>query len=470
MTAREEVDLGVRPGGGDQRRGVGWWPLTAIVAAVFMLMLDATVVTVALPQMQHSLHTGLPGLQWVLNAYTLAMAAFQLTAGALADRLGRRRSFLAGVLVFAAASLACALAPTAGALIAARVVQGLAGAVMFATTLALIAQCYQGRDRGTAFGVRGAAAGVAVVLGPVVGGLLVSGLGWRWVFGVNLPVAAVTLVIAWRWLPRHEELDRGRRLDLGGPVWLAAGLTLLILGLLRGGQDGWTAAPVLALLAGAVAALAAFLLAERRRTDPMLDLTLFRDPSFTGTQVGSFTVQAAAFSLLIYLSLFFQDRLGYSPLRTGLCFLLLVTPILLAGPVTGAVMDRLPRRLLVGGALAVLAVGVGLMHGLTPGSTWTHLAPGLIVTGFACGLALPALGSLAVDVADPRRLGMAAGVNNTVLQVGFAVGIAVYGAVLGAHPGAGVALIAGLNHLFLIAAAVAAVGTVLVSVLVRGPR
>ncbi|HEY3958263.1 MAG TPA: MFS transporter [Streptosporangiaceae bacterium] len=338
---------------------------------------------------------------------------------------------------------------------------------MFATTLALIAQCYQGRARGIAFGIRGTAAGIAVVLGPVVGGVLVSALSWRWVFWVNLPVAAVTAVIGWRRLPHAVRPHRGRRPDIGGPVLLAAGLTLLIFALLRGEDDGWASASVVAMLAGSATALTAFLLAERHHPDPMLDTRLFRDPSFTGTQAGSFTVQASIFALLIYLSLFFQDHLHYSALRTGLCFLLLVAPILLAGPAAGAVLDRLPRRYLAAGALAVLTAGIALMYGLTPRSTWTHLAAGLIVAGLACGTALPVLGSLAVDIADPQHLGMAAGINNTMLQVGSATGIAVYGAILGPAAATSPSLASGLNRLFVIAAIVAACGAVLTFTLIR---
>jgi EmrB/QacA subfamily drug resistance transporter len=444
----------------------GWWPMAAIVLGVFMLMLDATVVTVAIPDMRRDLHAGLGSLEWVLNAYTLAMAAFQLTAGSLADRIGRRRTFLAGVLVFAVSSAACGLAPDAPALIAARVVQGLAGAAMFATTLALIAQCYQGQARGIAFGIRGSAAGIAVVLGPVIGGVLVSELSWRWVFWVNLPVAAVTAVLGWRHLPRAGRLHRGQRPDLGGPVLLAAALALLIIALLRGQDDGWASMSVAAMFAGSAIALGAFLLAEQRHPGPMLDARLFRDPTFTGTQAGSFAVQASIFALLVYLSLFLQDHLGYSALRTGLCFLLLVVPIMLAGAVAGAVMDRLPRRYLAAGALASLTAGIALMYGLTPHSTWTHLAAGLIVAGLASGTALPVLGSLAVDVADQRHLGMAAGINNTMLQVGSTTGIAVYGAILG-PAAASSGLATGLNRVFIIAATVAACGAVLTFTLIR---
>jgi EmrB/QacA subfamily drug resistance transporter len=451
---------------GRQDGRTGWWPLAAIVAAVFMLMLDATVVTVAVPGMRHDLRTGLGDLQWVMNAYTMAMAASQLTAGAFADRWGRRRSFLAGVTLFALASLACGLAPTATALIAARAVQGLAGALMFATTLALIAQCYTGQARGVAFGVRGTAAGLAVVLGPVVGGALVSGLSWRWVFLVNVPVAAVTLVMGARSLPREETALERRRIDLPGPCLLAVSLSLLVFGLLRVENHGWGGAQTGVVFSASAVAFAAFLVVESRLADPMLDPSLFRDRAFSGTQIGSFTVQASIFALLIYVSLWFQDQLGFSALKTGLCFLPLVVPILVAGPIAGAVMDRLPKGLLVSGSLGLLALAVLLMHGLVPGSSWTHLAPGMALAGLACGIALPTLGGLAVDVADRSRLGMASGVNNTVMQVGSAVGIAVYGAVLSRHR----VFTDGLDALFATAAAVALCGAVLTAVLLAGKR
>ncbi|WP_433137561.1 MFS transporter [Actinomadura nitritigenes] len=447
-------------------RKSGWWPLAAIVAAVFMLMLDATVVTVAVPGMRHDLHADLGDLQWVVNAYTMAMAAFQLTAGAFADRWGRRRSFLAGVALFAAASLACGLAPTAATLIAARAVQGLAGALMFATTLALIAQCYTGQARGVAFGVRGTAAGLAVVLGPVVGGALVSGLGWRWVFLVNVPVGAVTLAMGARALPREETPRARRRIDLAGPCLLAVSLSLLVFGLLRVQDHGWGSAETALVFCASAASLAAFLAVESRLADPMLDLPIFRDRAFSGTQIGSFAVQASVFALLIYVSLWFQDQLGFSALKTGLCFLPLVVPILVAGPIAGAVMDRLPKGLLVTGSLTLLALAILLMHGLTPGSSWTHLAPGMALAGLACGIALPTLGGLAVDVADRSRLGMASGVNNTVMQVGSAVGIAVYGAVLSRHR----VFTEGLDALFVTAAAVALCGAVLTAVLLGRRR
>lgn len=439
---------------------VSWWPLVAIVLGVFMLMLDATVVTVALPDLREDLGTDLTGLQWVVNAYTLAMAAGQLTAGSLADRLGRRRVLLAGLVTFALASVACAAAPSTAILVAARAVQGMAGALLFAATLALLAQCYRGTARGIAFGVRGTVAGAAVVAGPVLGGALVSSVGWRWIFLLNVPVAALALVLAWRTIPGREERDR-RPVDLVGALLLGLTLLALVYALLRGNTDGWTSGRIAALAAVAVAGGAGFVTREARAVHPMLDLGLFRRPAFTGTQLGSFAIQAGVFALFVYLSLYFQTQLGYSAFRAGLCFLPVVVPILLAGPIAGAFLDRVPPRVPVAGGLTLATIGLLTMHRLTPSSDWTALAAGMVLTGFACGIALPALGSLAVEVDDPRRLGMASGVNNTVLQVGITLGIAVNGALLGAHPDTRSGFVDGLNQLFVQAAAVTAAGAVL---------
>ncbi|MGW4826616.1 MFS transporter [Amycolatopsis japonica] len=490
-----------------------WWPLVAIVAAVSMLMMSATIVTVALPDIQRELGADLNDLQWVVNSFTLAMAVFQLTAGSLGDRVGRRRMFLIGVLLFAISSLACGIAPTSTTLIWARVVQGLAGAIMFATTLALVAQCYRGQARGFAFGVRGAAAGVAVALGPLLGGVLVAGLSWRWVFFINIPVALATWGIAWAKLPRREELRKDKSLDIGGLLTLTAALVLLMFALLRGEEYGWGSTRVLLMFGGAALGLVLFLIIESRHPSPMLDLSLFRSRTFSGTQLSTIATHGSFFALLVYLSLYFQDELGYSALQTGLCFLAVNVPILLAGPAAGAFMDRLPARVLPTVGLVLVGVGLVVMHGLTPSSTWTDLLAGMIIAGFGLGITLPALGSLSMEVADGPRLGMAAGVNNTVSQTGMAMGIAIYGALLSheivssmtrdlagvpvpvaelagaassgqlGHAAAGLppaqqnlvldaahqGYVSGLNGLFFVVAGVAFVGALLTVLLVRTP-
>ncbi|CDR06316.1 MFS transporter [Streptomyces iranensis] len=408
----------------------GWWPLVAIVLAVSMLMLDGTVVIVALPDIQDSLHTTLRDSQWVLNAFTLALASFQLAVGFLGDRFGRRRMFLGGVLLFGAASVACGLAWSPEFLIAARAVQGASGAAIFSMTMALIAQCYTGKARGTAFGVRGGVAGAMVVLSPLLGGVIVSSLGWRWIFFINVPIVAAVVVIGWFNIPEQLELRKVQRFDGGGLSTLTAGLLLLTYVLLSGDDYGWTSNKVVVLLTAAVACLAAFLFIEARHPDPMLDLSLFRGRSFTGTQLATLCTNASFFGLLVYLSLYLQNQLGYSALKAGLCFLAANVPILLAGPIAGSLMDRLPARVLPTLGLMLVGVGMILMYGITTDSTVKALIPGLIAVGFGLGIALPSLGALAMEVADSRRLGMAAGINSTVGQAGMTISIAVYGALL----------------------------------------
>ncbi|GAA0232456.1 MFS transporter [Actinomadura nitritigenes] len=514
MTAQRPVSDVYGGRTGDNREEAGWWPLVAIVTAVSMLMMSATIVTVALPDVQRDLKANLTDLQWVVNSFTLAMAVFQLTAGSLGDRVGRRRMFLIGVAAFGLASLACAVSTTPDMLIWSRAVQGLAGAVMFATTLALVAQIYHGQMRGLAFGVRGAAAGVAVALGPLLGGALVAGIDWRWVFYINIPFAAVTLVIAWVKLPRHEELRKGKSLDAGGLLTLTASLVLLMVALLRGEDWGWSSDRVIAMFAGAAVFMAVFLIIEWLHREPMLDLSLFRSRAFSGTQLATVATHGSFFALLLYLSLYFQNQLGYSAFKTGLCFLAVNIPILLSGPAAGAFMDRLPAWVLPTLGLVLVGTGLVVMHGLTLDSSWTHLAPGMVIAGFGLGMALPAIGSLSMEVADGPRLGMAAGVNNTVSQTAMAMGIAVYGAVLGRqvthtmsddlagrhlpiHDIAGAAsagqikavaahlpgalrkpvvdaaehgIVNGLNLLFFVVAAVAFAGAVLAVLLIRTPE
>lgn len=450
-------------------KNYGWWPLVAVLLAVFMLMLDSTVVSVALPGMQKDLHANLTDLQWVMNAYIVTLAAVQLTAGSVADRLGSKPLFVTGVAVFTLSSLACGLSPTATVLITARIVQGLAGAMMFTTSLALIGQCYEGRKRGMAFGFRGTVAGLAVVLGPMVGGALVAGLGWRWIFFLNLPIGVFALIVALRQLPKRADRHAGR-IDLPGPILFAAAMVALNVILLKGNDLGWPSKPILITAAVAVIAFVMFLVVEAKRRDPMLPLSMFRKGKFTGTQIAAFSVQASIFALFVYLSLYFQDDLGYTALQAGLCYLPVVVPILFTAPLAGALMDKIKREWLVTGGLILLGVGLLLLQGLSTASNWVHLVAGLAVSGVACGITLPSIGSLAVDVDEPRQIGIASGVNNTVVQLGLAVGIGGFGAIFGRYATASAGhagFVHGLDELFTVAAIVAFAGAVLSALLIR---
>jgi EmrB/QacA subfamily drug resistance transporter len=411
----------------------GWWPLVAVCLAVFLLLLDVTRVTVALPQIGRDLGVQLEGLQWVVNGYALSLAALQLTAGSLGDRLGTRNVFVAGLVVFAVGSLACGLSGTAWALIAARVVQGVGGAIMFSTSLAIVGECYRGSARGLAFGIRGGIAGVAVSLGPLLGGVLTSGLGWRWNFFLNLPIAAVAVAIALAKLPRPARPAAGRRLDVAGPVVFCAALVLLVSALLQANDRGWTSPPILGGFAAGALLLVVFVFVERRHPDPMLDVSLFRDRSFTGAQLAALAAQGSLFPLFVFLPLYLQNLLGFSALEAGLRLLPITIPVLLVGPVAGQLSDRFAPRNLLALGLVVTGAGLFLMRALGPSSGWTTLLPGFVAAGAGIGCALPPLAQLAVSVAGPSRIGMASGTNNTFQQLGLVAGISAYFAIFQHH-------------------------------------
>jgi EmrB/QacA subfamily drug resistance transporter len=264
-----------------------WWTLVAVALGVFMLLLDITIVNVALPDIERSLHAGLSDLQWVIDAYALSLAAFLLTAGSIGDRVGRRTLFAIGIVVFTLGSLLCGLAGDPTTLALSRVVQGVGGAIMFAVSLALLSTSYPGKERGTAFGVFGAVTGVAVAVGPVLGGAITSALSWRWIFFVNLPVGAITLFVTLRAVAESRD-PHPRRLDWIGFVTFSSGLALLVFGLIRSNESGWGSAEVLGSLVAAVLLLLAFGVAERVQREPMFDLALFRVPTFVGGLAAAF--------------------------------------------------------------------------------------------------------------------------------------------------------------------------------------
>jgi len=406
-----------------------WWTLTAVSVATFMLLLDITVVNTALPSIARDLHASFTDLQWVIDAYTLALAAIVLTAGSLADRLGRRAVFAAGLAVFSLSSLAAGLAPDAIFLNLSRAFQGVGGAAMFAVSLALLAQEFPaGRERGAAMGVYGATIGMSVAVGPLVGGVLTDALGWRWVFFINVPVGLAVLGVTFLRL-RETRDPKSRRIDWPGVATLSGGLFLLVLALVRGNDDGWTSALILGELAGAAALLGSFILIERAVAEPMLPLDLFRRRAFTGVQLAAAGVSVSLFSLFLYLTLYLQDYLHYSALQAGLRYLPITLGAFIAAPVAGALLGRVHARILMAIGLAGTGVGLLLMAGLGQTSGWTALLPGFIVAGLAVGLLNPVIADVALSVVPKERSGMAAGVNDTFRQVGVALGTAVWGAV-----------------------------------------
>ena len=405
-----------------------WWTLALVCVAIFMLLLDITVVNVALPQIQDALDATFTDLQWVIDAYALALAVLVLNAGALSDILGRKRIFVTGLGLFTLASLACGLAPTSEVLIASRALQGVGGAIMFATSLALITQAFPPSERGTAFGIWGATTGAAVAIGPLVGGALTTALDWRWIFFVNVPIGVAAVLVGARRLEESRD-PRSKGIDWPGLFLLSGSLGLLVYALLKGNDEGWSSAFILACFAGAAVLLVLFLVNEARRDGPMVDLKLFRIPAFTGAQLVAFALSASMFSLFLYLTLYLQNVLGYSPLGAGLRILPVSMLAFVCAPIAGRLTTVAPVRLLMGAGMGLIGVGLLLMTGLQPSSSWTALLAGFLLSGAGIGLTNAPLASTAIGVAPRERAGMASGVNNTFRQVGIATGIAGLGAI-----------------------------------------
>ncbi len=409
------------------QRGNKWWTLVAVCLGMFMLLLDITIVNVALPDIQRALQSSFSDLQWVVDAYALTLAAFLLTAGSLADMYGRRLLYLIGLAVFTLASALCGFAVTTLMLQLSRALQGVGGAIMFAVSLALLADAFRGKDRGIAFGVWGAVTGLAVAIGPLLGGVLTSGLSWRWIFFVNVPIGIAATAIAVTKVS-ESRAPQATRPDWAGFALFTVALSSLVYGLIESNQRSFTDGLVLGCFAAAAVLLVAFVIVERRSTHPMFDLKLFMLPTFSGGSVAAFGLSASIFAMILYLVLYLQDILGYSALATGVRVMFLSGGTLVTATVAGRLSSRVPARLLIGPGLILVGAGLLLMRGLNAGSSWTHLIPGMIVSGLGIGLVNPPLASTAVGVVRPQQAGMASGINSTFRQVGIATGIALLGA------------------------------------------
>ena len=405
-----------------------WWTLLAVCAATFMLLLDITIVNVALPDIADELGASFSEVQWVIDAYALTLAALLLTAGSLADLLGRRMVFAVGLVCFTVASVLCAIAPSGTLLILARGAQGIGGAAMFATSLALLAQEFHGRERGTAFGLWGATTGAAVAVGPLVGGALTETLGWPSIFYLNVPIGIATLAITLRKLPESRDEDAGG-IDWLGLTTFSAALFLLVFGLIESNDQGWGSTLIVGTLTASALLLVVFVLVEHGQPHPMFELSLFRKPTFAGASIAAFALSASAFAMFLYFTLYLQTILGYSPLETGLRLLPVSLLSFVAAAVSGRLTARLPARGLLGGGLLAVGAGLLLMRGVDAQSDWTALLPGFVVVGFGIGTINPSIANAAIGVVAPARAGMASGISSTFRQVGIATGIAGLGAV-----------------------------------------
>jgi EmrB/QacA subfamily drug resistance transporter len=468
-----------------------WWTLIAVCTATFILLLDITVVNVALPEIARDLKANFTDLQWVIDAYTLTLAAFLLMAGSLADQYGRRLIFAAGITIFIVSSAVCGFATTPLMLNLARAVQGVGGAFMFATGLALIAATFPPNQRGTAIGLWGAVTGAAVAVGPLIGGVLVDGISWESIFFINVPIGIFALAIT------YMRVDESRdpsplRLDWAGTAVFSLGLFALIFALIRGNPEGWSSGLIVGLLIAAAVLLVGFVFIELRAPRPTFDLSLFRKPSFVGASLAAFVLSVSIFSMFLYLALYLQNILGDSALGAGLRFLPITVVSFAVAPATGKLAERLGVRWFLAGGLVLTGIGLLLMSAVSAGDRWTVLLPGFLVAGLGIGLVNPALATAAIGVVDARRAGMASGINSTFRQVGIATGIAVWGAIFehravaafeaathrpgnsnlilfgGARvPGVEAAFVSGLDRILILGAIVSFIGAVLAGVLIR---
>lgn len=406
-----------------------WLALVAVCLGTAMLLIDVTIVNVALPSISRDLGTGFDELQWVVDAYALVLAALLLGAGALGDRHGHKALYIAGLGTFAVASLACGLAPGAGTLITARAIQGMGAAAMFAATAAILAQTYSGRERGIAFGVYGAVAGASAALGPIAGGVLTEGISWRWIFFVNLPLSVVAVVTTLRAV-RSQGRPDAPRVDLPGLVTSAGISGGITFALIDGPQDGWTATPTLIAIAVAVVCLPAFVAIERRRPHPLLDLQLLRDPRTGGILLGSLCLTLSAFAMLAFASVWLQSLRGLGPIAAGASFLPLSVVSFGVSAFVGRKLHDSGQHRTIGGGLLLIGAGCLLQAHLGVRSSWSALAPGLVLVGAGVGLAAPVLVSAMLASVAPQRAGMASGAVNTARQLGLAIGIAALGSIV----------------------------------------
>jgi EmrB/QacA subfamily drug resistance transporter len=405
-----------------------WWTLIVVCIATFMLLLDITIVNVALPKIASDLKASFSDIQWVIDAYALTLAALLLSAGALADLLGRRLVFSIGLGLFAFTSLLCALSPSALFLILARAGQGVGGAIMFSTSLALLAQEFHGRERGTAFGAWGATIGAAAAVGPLLGGVLTEAFGWASIFYINVPVGIAAVVLALTKVAESRDPE-GKRIDWIGTITFTGALFLLVFAVIRGNAEGWGSTLIVSLLAGSAVLLVAFVISQFVQDNAMFDVSLFRKPTFSGAALVAFALSASMFAMFLYLTLYLQTILGLSPLQTGLRFLPVTVLSFFVAALSGNLSTRIPVRFLLSFGLLLIGVGLLLMRGLTETSGWTHLLAGFIIAGAGIGVVNPALASTAIGVVPPQRSGMASGINSTFRQVGIATGIAILGSI-----------------------------------------
>jgi EmrB/QacA subfamily drug resistance transporter len=410
-----------------------WWTLAAVAFGLFMIMLDNTVVNVALPAIERDLHISISELEWIVTAYALTFAALLITGGKLADLLGRRRIFVVGLLVFSLSSLACGLAPSAGFLVGARAVQGVGAALMNPATLSIITATFPPRQRGTAIGIWAGVSALALAIGPLVGGLIVDNIGWNWIFFVNVPVGALGIVVSQFFIDESRDTSAEQSIDVPGLLTSGGGLFALSYALIEGNSKGWSSPEILGLFVAAAVLLVGFVVLESRQRLPMLDLSLFRIPSFVGANIVALLVSLAMFGVFFFVSLYVQNILGYSPTKAGAIFLPMTLLIILIAPIAGRLSDRIGSRWLMGGGMTILGISLLLYQRVGVHSTFWTLLPAMVLGGIGMAMTMSPMTSVAMGSVPVDKAGVGSGVLNSFRQVGGSLGIAVMGAILASY-------------------------------------
>jgi EmrB/QacA subfamily drug resistance transporter len=451
---------------GPQRK---WWTLAAVSFGLFMIMLDNTVVNVALPSIQRDLDADLSELEWIVAGYALTFASLMLTGGKMADAYGRRLIFVVGIVVFTLASLACGLADSGDQLIAARALQGAGAALMNPATLSIIAATFPPAQRGAAIGIWAGVSALALAIGPLVGGLLTEHLGWNWIFFVNIPVGVLGIAASFLLIDESRDTTH-ERLDIPGLVTSGIGLFALTFALIEGNGHGWGSTAIIAAFAIALAALAAFVLLEMRQRAPMLPLELFRNRTYTGANAVILLVALAMFGVFFFVSLYMQNILGFSAVETGAAFLPLTLLIIVIAPIAGKASDRIGSRSLMTGGMLLIAIQLFYFSRLGADATFWDLLPGLLVGGAGMAMTMTPSAAAATRAVPVDKAGVGSAVLNAFRQVGGSLGIAIMGAIMGSAIGAErtpEAFMNGFQDANLVAGLIAVAGAVVAFVLVR---
>jgi EmrB/QacA subfamily drug resistance transporter len=411
-----------------------WWTLASVTVAMFMIMLDNTIVTVALPAIQRGIGATLSQLEWVVSAYALVFAVFLLFGGKIADFLGRRLIFQAGLVVFTLSSLWCGLSGSGGELIAARSVQGFGAAVMIPATLSIIAEAFEPHERGSAFGIWAGISSVALAIGPLVGGILVDYIHWSWIFFINVPVGAVGLAASFVFIAESRDTSADQSLDLTGLATSGGAMFLLVFALIEANSRGWGSLTIVLCFIGAAILFGAFVLIEHRGRVPMIDLSLFRGATFVGGLTCGLLILCALFAFIFFMSIYLQSIRGYSPVQAGSIFLFSTVALMSTAPIGGKLSDRIGGRLPIALGAGVFGVTLVVMSTLisTDVAIW-KLFPWIFVGGLGYGLIQAPATTLVVGAVSPEKSGIASALMQTSRQLGGALGVAISGAIVAAY-------------------------------------